>query len=114
MNKYIVTLLSISLSSVAQLLLKKGAAQAAGFDFASVMKLFTNLNILLGLSGYAASAVLWIYVLNRMKLSIAYPLASLGYIFTSVLAVLFLDEKISGNQIAGLLLIIAGVVVLVR
>lgn len=112
MNRYIITLLSISLSSAAQLLLKKGAAHASGFDWPSIMKLISNPFILLGLSSYAVSAVLWIYVLHRMKLSVAYPLASLGYIFTSALAVFFLGESISRNQITGLFLIMAGVVIL--
>ena len=49
-----------------------------------------------------------------MELSKAYPLVSLGYVFTLILGYFFLNETITISKVAGIFLIMIGVVVLAR
>ncbi len=58
---------------------------------------------------YLASFVIWLYILSENSVSIAYPIsigATLG--FVAVGAAVFLDERITVVQIAGMLLLLAG------
>lgn len=112
--RYIMALLSIFLSSIAQVLLKKGANNTKNFGANLLLEIFKNKFIFIGLIFYALSALMWIRVLKEMKLSIAYPLVSLGYIFTLLFSFFFLKESIQWNQILGVGVIIVGVIILSR
>ncbi|WP_054876119.1 EamA family transporter [Oxobacter pfennigii] len=112
MNKYFIAFLSIFFGAVAQLFLKKGSDVFSKLSLNSFTILFTNKYILTGLFLYGASALLWINVLSKMKLSAAYPLVSFGYVLTFILSYIFLHENISMYQVAGLLLIISGIIVI--
>jgi len=76
----------------------------------SILGIITNKYLMLGLVFYGVSTILWFNVLSKMKLSVAYPMISMGYVFTTILAFFFLKEEIGLNQIGGLCLIIAGIV----
>jgi drug/metabolite transporter (DMT)-like permease len=65
--------------------------------------------VFFGLVLYALSAVIWIFVLNQVKLSFAYPMISLSYVLVVVLSALILHEKVPMVTIAGLVLISVGV-----
>jgi multidrug transporter EmrE-like cation transporter len=58
--------------------------------------------------------VWWLLVLSRVEVSIAYPLTSLGYIATALIAYVMLGEDFSSIRIAGILIIIAGVYLVCR
>ncbi|MGE5632947.1 MAG: EamA family transporter [Caulobacteraceae bacterium] len=111
---YIMAIISIILGSAGQFGLKLGANQlktGQGIT-AIIMSLIFNLNIVLSLFCFFSSLVIWIFVLKRMELSVAYPMVSLGYIITMILAFLFLNEPLRITKLFGTALIIAGVVVI--
>jgi len=53
--------------------------------------------------------VLWLWVLSRLDVSLAYPLVSLGFVVTLALGVVWLGEPLSWTRVAGCGLIVAGV-----
>jgi multidrug transporter EmrE-like cation transporter len=55
---------------------------------------------------------MWIFVLKKLELSIAYPMVSLGYVFVMLLSFYFLQEQLYLTKILGTGLIVSGVVVL--
>lgn len=57
-------------------------------------------------------SLLLYYALNRGRASIVVPLSSMGPAITTVLAVLFLGEHLSINQILGIVLVILGVILI--
>ena len=64
----------------------------------------------LGALSYGASFVLWLVVLAKVPLSVAYPIAVGATIaFSTLFAWLLLREPMSLRLVAGLLLILAGV-----
>lgn len=65
-----------------------------------------------GMACFGASVALWLLVLARLEVSVAYPLTSLGLVLTACAGVLVLGESISTQKVLGIVLIVAGVLVL--
>ncbi len=103
----------VLLSSAAQLVMKRGMSAGAGSAGADVagtyLHALSSPLVWLGLGLYGASAVLWLWVLSRLDVSLAYPLVSLGFVVTLALGVVWLGEPLSWTRVAGCGLIVAGV-----
>ncbi|MDZ4169195.1 MAG: glycosyltransferase [Coriobacteriia bacterium] len=100
---------SIALSAVAQLMLRLGAQDLG--DLSLVATLSTALTrpiVLGGLAVYAVASALWLGVLSRMELAVAYPLGASGYVFVVLLAALS-GEMVTALRWFGVLLIVLGV-----
>ncbi len=91
---------SISLGSFAQIVLRIGSLNNLIFL------------ILCGLFMYFISALLWIKVLSKINVSIAYPFGSLGYVFSAFLGWLILGENLNFLRIIGMCVILIGVYLL--
>jgi multidrug transporter EmrE-like cation transporter len=70
--------------------------------------------ILLGLFVYFSSAVVWLLVLSKIDVSLAYPFVGLGFILTAILGWLIRGEELSLTRILGTALIISGVFLVAR
>lgn len=70
--------------------------------------------ILIGLALYGLSALVWLFVLARAPLSLAYPFVGLGFILTMASGAWILGESVSTGRIVGTLLIAAGCVLVAR
>jgi len=70
---------------------------------------FANSRLVLGVSLYLASSVIYAMGVRGGQLSVLYPLVSLGYVFTLVWSKLFFHEPITRYKVAGLTLILVGV-----
>ena len=109
---WVFALVSILLSALAQLSMKIGMthireSQAAGADLVRAIALSPH--VIGGLALYGVGAFLWLAVLSRAPLSMAYPLVSLGFVFVSVLAWAVLGEILPPLRIAGIACILLGV-----
>lgn len=103
---------SVGMSALAQTLLKMGAVSAAPAAGAAnaLWAYATSPHILAGFALYGLGAVVWIFVLARLPLSVAYPFVGLGFIATMLLGGLVLGESLSAMRIAGTLMVAAGCV----
>lgn len=109
---YNLTLLIAILIGVAgQIFFKIGALEVGALKPALVNFIF-NQNIIVGVFLYGLSTVFYIYSLQKIPLSIAYPTIAFGYIFVVILSSLIFKEKISYYQISGMLFIIIGIALL--
>lgn len=103
------TNLSIILSTLAaftaaggQLLLRVGAhGQVTWSDF-------INLYIFSGLTLYALSTMVWIYVLSSEQLVQVYAFTALTFVLVYLGGVLLLDEHVGMKPVIGVLMILAG------
>lgn len=68
----------------------------------------------LAMFAYGVSIVVWIIGLSRVPVSQAYPILSLGYVVTAVMAWPLLGEAVSGQRLLGIGVIIAGVWLVTR
>lgn len=102
-------LLSIALSSLAQVLLKLlMRTHDLGFQLLKE-PLFYG-----GFLAYGLSALLWLKVLSRLPLVVAYPLVSLNFVLVALGGVFLLHERVDWRTVAGLGMILGGIVVITR
>ena len=119
-TNWLLILGAVLLGTLAQLLLKAGTSAVGHFAFTSEnlfpvgWQLATQPLILGGISAYGLSLIVWIMALSRVDVSIAYPMVSIGYVLTALAAWQFLGESISAMRIAGMGVIILGVLIVAR
>lgn len=106
-------LLNVVLVSSAQLLLKMGSSKVASLMnkdhlINSFFKIAFSPYIFFGILCYVFSLILWIYIMTRAQLSVAYPFMSLSYVVVMILAVLFVNETVNLPQWGGAVLIVIG------
>jgi len=110
----------VLLNAFAQLLLKSGVRQLGHFEFSMSnvwpvgSALATNFPILVGLSCYLVSVVVWILALSRVEVSMAYPMLSIGYIVNAGLAWYLFQEAVGPQRLVGIAVIIVGVIIVAR
>lgn len=118
MKSIVLILISVLLGAVGQVVMKYGTSHVAttgGEGVAGMLlKYFTNLPILAGLACYALSAVVWIFAISKVELSYAYPMVALGYVVVFGLSYFLLGESISVLRLAGLVVIVAGVLMIAK
>lgn len=103
----------VLLSSAAQISMKRGMGAPGGADVGSTyLHALTSPLVWLGLMLYGISAVLWLWVLSRLDVSLAYPLVSLGFVVTITLGMVWLGEPFSWLRVAGCTMIVVGVTLL--
>jgi multidrug transporter EmrE-like cation transporter len=109
---------AVLLGAVGQIIMKKGmqiyGEVTAGSVWRQLVPILKVPQVTVGLLCYALSAVLWIAVVSKIDLSLAYPMVSVAYVAVFVASWFLFGEKISAIRIAGLVLIVAGVVVISR
>lgn len=117
----VLILANVVMTSLAQIVLKAGMsapdvvrALSGGLRLPALATVFLHPWVIIGLALYAGAAVVWLLVLAKVDVSLAYPFVGLGFVVTMVLAWAFIGETVSATRIAGTLLIVAGVVVLAR
>lgn len=74
-----------------------------------IIKLMFSPYIVTGLTMYGFATVLWLFILTRVPLSVAYPIQSLAYVFAVFGAYFIFNEPLSYMKILGVLLIMVGV-----
>lgn len=85
--------------------LKDGAFQSIG----SIIRLMFSPYIFSGLFLYGLATVLWLFILTRVQLSIAYPIQSIAYILAVFGAFFVFQEPITFYKIIGCVFIMIGV-----
>jgi drug/metabolite transporter (DMT)-like permease len=120
-NNILSILFCVLLGAAGQILLKVGASNPAlvahlgsGNLMGFATRALVSPAVLAGFVLYAASAALWMVVLARSELSFAYPFISLGFVITATYGWLALNESLSLVRVAGIAMIILGVLLVSR
>ncbi len=110
------------LGAAGQVLIKMGAkasavtapwTTAAGI-WANLWAMATTPSLIGGYGLYALMTVAFIYALRDEELSVMYPIISLTYVWVAGLSVWLFSETVNLHKFLGVLIIVAGVVVLGR
>lgn len=115
----LIAVFGVLLNAAAQLAIKSGTNALNGLEIKDglmviLFRVSFNPGILAGLSLYVVSVAVWIYVLSKVEVSVAYPLLSIGYVINLFMAALLFGELITINKVIGIFLIVLGVCVLTR
>jgi drug/metabolite transporter (DMT)-like permease len=111
----LLTLVSVSLSAIAQIVLKTGVstprfgAGFAGDGVAAALAVLINPFVVAGLGLYFLGALVWLAVLSKVEVSVAYPFVGLGFLLTLALAWLFLGENVGAIRVLGTAMVAIGV-----
>jgi drug/metabolite transporter (DMT)-like permease len=104
----------------AQILMKACTNAIGHFEFSAAnilpigLKLATEWHIIVALSCYAISVVVWILALSRVPVSIAFPMLSMAYVVNAIAAWYLLGEAFNPTKLVGMGVIILGVVIISR
>ena len=110
----------VMLNVAAQLLIKAGTNAVGYFEFSrdNILpigwRLASEPHIIGAMACYGLSVVIWILALSRVQVSIAYPLLSMGYVVNAVAAWWFFNEAFNPMKVAGIGVIILGVILISR
>ena len=110
MQSYGLLLLAILIGVVGQLLLKHGMSRQPGFRLGDIVLLTHNLPVVSGCGCYGLSTVLYLSVLARLELSLAYPTVSLGYVLVMIMSRVVFKEPVSPTRWLAAGIICCGVV----
>lgn len=114
MQSFLLIAAVLGLGCYGQLIVKSRAtvhSTQIGADdkLAYVLAMFADPWVLSGLGSAVVSSVLWVLVVQRLDLSVAYPLIALSFVLVPIAAAFFLREPMSTPQLLGLALIVVGV-----
>lgn len=111
----------VALNAAAQLLLKAATrmtgtlvADTGAVSWPAAVHLLRAPPLWAGLSCYGVSVFLWVGALSRVPVSVAYPLLSIGYVVNAFAAAALFGEALSAAKLAGIGLIVGGVLLLTR
>lgn len=111
-------LAAVLLGAVGQIIMKRGmqiyGEVTAGSVWGQLVPILKVPQVAVGFLCYALSSVLWIAVVSTVDLSLAYPMVSLAYVVVFLASWVLLGEHISALRVAGLVIIVAGVLVISR
>jgi len=116
----VLILIDVCLNVVGQLLLKFGMSKLENFSISlpTLTSVFfraaTNPFVVLGLSCYGLAFLVWLIVLAKAEVSYAYPMISLSYVFTAILAWHLLGEHVTVTRMVGIFVTCVGVVIIAR
>lgn len=105
------------MSTTGQLFLKYGMNQVGAFEFSAeavlaiLPRVLASPFIWLGFIGFMGGSAFWLAVISRVQLSLAYPVLALNYLIIVLESWLILKEDVSWGRIAGVAVIVVGVIV---
>ena len=114
MKPWMVLLISVALTSIGQLILKKGLLIVGSIEkiglkfFQMLINPLVMLGIAFAILGWAAYAL----ALSKSELSYAYPIWSLTYVIVPLLSLFIFQESISLLKMGGLGFICLGVILI--
>ena len=116
-SNFIFIISSVLLNAFAQILLKAGMKQFGNIDLKNnimntCISIAFNPYIISGFIAYGVSILLWLWVLSKVDVSLAYPFQALGYIVVTILAWIIFQENISYIRIMALIFITIGLIIL--
>ncbi|MDG2267910.1 MAG: EamA family transporter [Alphaproteobacteria bacterium] len=117
LSNFIFIISSVLLNAFAQILLKAGMKQFGNIDLKNnimntCISIAFNPYIISGFIAYGVSILLWLWVLSKVDVSLAYPFQALGYIVVTILAWIIFQENINYIRIIALIFITIGLIIL--
>ncbi len=120
MKQFALLFVAICFNVAGQVAMKRGMTEV-GFITGELARLpamavraLTTPYVLFGFAAYGVSAALWLIILSRVDLSLAYPVLSLGYVLVVLSSWLLLGEQVNLSRWLGVFIICIGVYLVTR
>lgn len=120
MDRYLFVILTISLTTYFQIILKWQIMKLSFHPTQSVLSKFlflaksasTNIFIISAFVASAFGSLCWMLALRKNALSSIFPMLSLSFILVTVISSFLFKERVGYYQIAGIILITVGVILM--
>ena len=108
--------LAATISASGQVLLKHAMNQVGPMNFspAVLLRALSQPYLPIALLIYAIALFLWLEVLSKTPLSIAYPVLAITYVLVPLISRFAFNEELKSGQFVGMFLILAGVALIGR
>jgi multidrug transporter EmrE-like cation transporter len=101
--------------STAGVLLLRSSLEGSGVSSAAIRTLLTEPRFLLGFAFYALSFLTWLLALRRYEVSAIFPVfVGAGYCAVVAGSAIFLGEELTLSRVAGIAVILAGILLVLR
>ncbi len=100
-------LFSVFISSVSQIILKTSADK----KYESRIREYLNPRVIIAYGIFFLATFVTIYAYKGIPLSVGPILETTGYLWVSLLGYFILKEKLSRRKIAGLVIVVAGIII---
>lgn len=107
MNPYIIAVISVTIASLSQVLLKKSSMK----KYPSFIREYLNPYVIIGYMMLLGSMMITIYVFKQLPFMSIPIIESLGYVLVLIFGLLFFGEKITKRKLIGMIVIIAGIII---
>ena len=108
------------LMSVGQILFKKTAISLAlnsneGLGLLDgMLKALSVPWLYMALCVYAVATIFWLYILQRIPLTLAYPFSALAMVLVPIIAVYLFGERLTWSYWIGVIFIFTGIIIIAR
>jgi multidrug transporter EmrE-like cation transporter len=103
---YLALALAVLCTVAAQLLMKKGASRATGGGFLAA---YLNWPTAIAFALFFAATILNVFAYKKLPLKTSVAVLPANFILVGLLSVVFLKERLNAKQIAGVTVILAGI-----
>lgn len=103
----LLALLSVFVSAISQVILKKSAQKSYG----SVIREYLNVPVISAYAIFFIATILTVFAYKGIPLSMGAVLEATGYIYVTYFGVKIFHERINKQKIIALVLIISGIIV---
>ncbi len=114
MKMTLLCLLNTLLMSTGQMMFKYGSRGKEISSVLDILRLFFSPVVFAALCLYAATTGLWLYILNHMPMSHAYPIQALAYPIVLTASIFLFQEHVSVTRWVGVAVICLGVYIASR
>ena len=116
MRLLLISILQSLLLCGGQVLLKLALQHMGAFVWSAdfLLRQLTNWWLLFCGICYGCATLLWLYIIRTFPFSMAYPMISLSYVFGMLAAIFVFHEQVPAVRWLGVLLIMAGCVLIAR
>lgn len=111
---YLLLLGNIFLMVLGQYFWKMASLSIKGWNAHQLILLFKSPYFIGGVFLYGMATILWIGVLSKLPLSVAYPLQSVSYVLGIILAISIFKETVTAPQWIGVGFILFGVFMIAK
>ena len=117
---FVFLILFVSLMCTGQLLFKKTAISITESNDSTSFPNLVDLILILikvpyfyiALLVYALATLLWLFILQKIPLSVAYPFTALAMVIIPILSVFLFNEKLNVTYWFGAMLIVSGITII--
>ena len=114
LKDFLLVICNVLFTVTGQLLLKQGMIRVGRVDDVNrvihkLTQALMNPFVIGGIATYGFTTMIWLIILSRVKLSVAYPIISLGYVMSIFFSWIFFKESVPRIRVLGAVIICIGV-----